>query len=271
MTNATPPGHPGIPPTWTSSAKTGVGTAAGPQSRIWFTVSHGIIDEVFFPYIDQPNTRDLGLLISDGSDFFSEEKRDATHVTLQVASGVPGYEITGTCNRNRYRIRKTIITDPRRDVVLQATKFEPLAGSIADYHVYALLAPHLENHGSGNNGWAGSYKGVPMLFAQRGNTRLALACSSSFKAMSCGYVGFSDGWQDISAHKRMTAFYDSAPDGNIGLTGEINLSESGEFILALGFGPDAEGAAQQVLSALIQPFSDTLNKYMEEWQQYQSQ
>src|SRR5689334_25433573 len=116
MTNVAP-GHPGIPPTWTSSAKTGVGTAAGPQSRIWFTTSHGIIDEVFFPYIDQPNTRDMGLLVSDGSNFFSEEKRDASHTIAQVSAGVPGYELISTCKAGRYRILKTIISDPRRDVV----------------------------------------------------------------------------------------------------------------------------------------------------------
>ena len=63
MNGAIPPGYPGIPPTWTSSAKTGAGTSAGTHSRVWFTVSHGILDEIYFPFIDQPNTRDLGLLI----------------------------------------------------------------------------------------------------------------------------------------------------------------------------------------------------------------
>src|SRR5579884_1270220 len=271
MTESNPPGYPGIPPTWTSSAKTGFGTAAGAQSRIWFTTSHGIIDEIFFPYIDQPNTRDLGLLISDGSTFFSEEKRDADHAVEQVETGVPGYRITNTCKQGRYRTQKMVITDPRRDTVLQAVTFEALSGSLTDYHVYALLAPHVENQGSGNNGWAGSYKGVSMLFAQRGSTTLALACSSSYRAMSCGYVGVSDGWQDISTNKRMTWFYESARDGNIALTGEIALPADGRFILALGFGNDTESAAQQALGALVQPFDDTLSRYIREWQEYQAQ
>src|SRR6266705_2911845 len=60
------------------------------------------------------------------------------------------------------------------------------------------------HHGPGNDGWVGSYKGIPMLFAQREGTALALASSSPFKRMSCGYVGFSDGWQDINANKKMT-------------------------------------------------------------------
>src|SRR5205085_11245747 len=158
-----------------------------------FTISRGILDEVYFPMIDQPNTRDFGLLVADGAEFFSEEKRDADHVIAHIADGVPGYRLTNTCNKGRYRIHKTIITHPRRDVLLQAISFEALIGSLKDYFLYALLAPHIEDCGYGNNGWIAAYKGTPMLFAQRKSTTLALACSSGFTGTSCGYVGFSDG------------------------------------------------------------------------------
>ena len=69
------PGHPGIPPRWTSSAKSGVGTSLSESSRIWFTLSHGILNEIYYPRIDQACVRDMELLVSDGKDFFSEEKR----------------------------------------------------------------------------------------------------------------------------------------------------------------------------------------------------
>ena len=42
-------GHPGIAPRWTSSSKEGVGTAYNTASRTWFTLSHGILNEVYFP------------------------------------------------------------------------------------------------------------------------------------------------------------------------------------------------------------------------------
>src|SRR6266446_1029596 len=269
MSDPVPPGHPGIPPTWTSSAKTGVGTSATAQSRVWFTISHGILNEIYFPFVDQPNTRDFGLLVSDGAEFFSEEKRDAAHTIAPLADGVPGYRVTNTCNQGRYRIHKTIITHPQRDVLLQAIRFEALSGSLQDYSLYSLLAPHIEDAGYGNNGWIGTYKGIAMLFAQRRNTTLALACSSGFQGMSCGYAGFSDGWQDISIHKRMTWFFDSAPDGNIALTGQVIIPPDGQFLLALGFGPDAEQAGQQVVSAMIEPFDDSVTKYVQEWKDYQ--
>ena len=41
------PGWPGIPPRWTSSAKTGLGTAVSRDSRVWFTLSHGILNEIY--------------------------------------------------------------------------------------------------------------------------------------------------------------------------------------------------------------------------------
>jgi glucoamylase len=52
-------GAPGIEPRWTSSAKEGVGTAYHTSCRLWFTLSHGIVNEIYYPRVDQPNTRDF--------------------------------------------------------------------------------------------------------------------------------------------------------------------------------------------------------------------
>ena len=271
MSTHEPPGAPGIPPRWTSSAKSGVGTAASEQSRVWFTLSHGIVNEVYYPTIDQANTRDLGFLVADGSSFFSEEKRHTTSEISPLAQGVPAYRLTNTCNQGRYRIVKTIVTDPQRDVLLQQVRFEPLQGSLSDYSLYALLAPHIGNHGLGNDGWAGDYKGIPMLFAERKKTALALACSSPFRAMSCGYVGFSDGWQDISTHKRMTWFYPEAPAGNVALTGEIDLAAcNGSFVLVLAFGNNPSEAGQRARAALLEDFDRVADEYVREWTEVQS-
>jgi len=73
--NDSAPGHPGIPPRWTSSDKSGIGTAINAQSRVWFTASHGIINEVYYPSIDRANTRDFGFVVTDGASFFSEERK----------------------------------------------------------------------------------------------------------------------------------------------------------------------------------------------------
>ncbi|TMH64483.1 MAG: glucan 1,4-alpha-glucosidase, partial [Betaproteobacteria bacterium] len=264
------PGHPGIPPRWTSSAKSGVGTAIDMQSRVWFTLSHGIVNEVYFPRLDQANTRDLGLIVTDRKTFFSEEKRDASSRVAPLAQGVPGYRVTSDCVQGRYRIVKTIFTDTKRDVLLQAIRFQPLQGEIANYSVFALLAPHIDNGGYGNSAWIGTWKGMPMLFAERNGTALALACSVPFRAMSCGYVGTSDGWQDLRANKQLTWLYAEAPDGNVALTAELDFAAAGgSLVLALGFGRNGAEAGHNARASLLEDFSLLVADYTQQWKDFQ--
>src|SRR5512139_3219469 len=92
MKNA--PGGPGIEPRWTSSAKVGVGAALSNASRVWFTLSHGIIDEIYFARVDWACTRDMGLLVADGKGWVSEEKRQARHDVKYPFPGIPLYCLT---------------------------------------------------------------------------------------------------------------------------------------------------------------------------------
>ncbi len=264
------PGWPGIAPRWTSSAKDGVGTSLSNTSRVWFTLSHGIINEVYYPRLDQACTRDLEFIITDGRDFFSEEKRDANSQIEFLTNGVPAFHITNTCRQGRYKIEKEIIADPHRDTVLQKVKFSALKGSLADYHVYLLLAPHIGNHGYGNNAWVGDYKGDPMIFAERESDAMALACSTPFLNRSVGYVGVSDGWQDLNKHRQMTWFFKRVNDGNVALTAEIDVtSTGGELVLALGFGTDAAEAGFRARLSLYAGFDHAKHKYINEWQAWQ--
>ena len=139
------PGWPGISPRWTSAAKSAVGTALNPHSRVWYTLSHGILNEVYYPRVDQACTRDLGLIITDGLSYFSEEKRHCSFENVAYEPGIPVYQLTNTSLDGRYRIHKEVLSDPYRHVVLQRIRFEPRQGKLADYRCYALLAPHLAN------------------------------------------------------------------------------------------------------------------------------
>jgi glucoamylase len=265
------PGWPGISPRWTSSAKTGVGTALNQHSRVWFTLSHGILNEIYFPRVDQACTRDMGFMVTDGSAFFSEEKRHCTFENRPFEPGVPAFELTNTCSGGRYRIHKEVLTDPYRNVVLQNVRFEPLQGQLSDYHLYVLLSPHLANAGYGNTGWVGDYKGVPMFFAQHDDTALALGCSVPWKKMSVGFVGTSDGWQDLSQHFEMQWEYARAENGNIACTAEIDLAAcNGEFVLALGFGGIWSEAGQQARSSLLEEYANLRQNYVIHWKNWQN-
>jgi len=82
------------------AALSAVGTALSAASRVWFTASHGILNEVYYPRLDQACTRDMGLIVTDGQTFFSEEKRDAQSDISQLAAGVPAYRFRNTCRDN---------------------------------------------------------------------------------------------------------------------------------------------------------------------------
>jgi glucoamylase len=264
------PGWPGSPARWTSSAKSGVGAALGSLSRVWFTVSHGILNEVYYPQVDQACTRDMGLVVADGKGFVSEEKRHASHEIVALAEGVPAYRLVNTCNQKRYRIEKEILADPQREVVLQRVRFTAIDGTLDDYRLYVLLAPHLGNCGDGNTAWVGDVKGRPMLFADRYGTALALACSTPWSRRSAGFVGVSDGWRDITQNSRMDWAYERAENGNVALTGEIDLAASGgTFVLALGFGRTSGEAAHRAAASLSEGFDRAATEYCRAWDDWQ--
>ena len=263
------PGAPGIPPRWTSSAKTGVGTALSNKSRVWFTLSHGIFNEIFYPRIDRACVRDMGLIVTDGVDFFSEEKNATDSELHWMAQGVPAFKLVNTCRSGRYRIEKEVVTDPQRNTVMQRVQFVPLQGDRSDYYLHVLLAPHLGNRGEGNTAWLDELEGLPLLLAQREEYALALACSAPFLKRSAGYVGSSDGWQDLKTHKQMTWEYARAQNGNVALTAEIDRLHSwGSCELSLGFGKNSEEAAQNAIASLRDGFDEIKHQYIAGWQQW---
>jgi glucoamylase len=260
------PGAPGDRPHWASAAKTGVGTALRTESNIWFTLSQGIVTEVFYPFVDSACTRGMGCIVTDRRDFVSDEQQAVSEVS-SLADGVPAYRMLTRCPSGRYQIEKTILADPRRPVLLQETHFQPLQGELADYALFVLLEPHLDNQGADNTAWIADFKGVPMLFAKRGGFALALACSAPWRKRSAGFVGRSDGRSDLYEHKDLRSIYDRAANGNVCLTGEIDLVAcAGRCVLALAFGLDEDDAAHRARASLLQGFESARQEYVEAWQ-----
>jgi len=263
------PGWPGIPARWTSSAKNGLGTALGAASRVWFTLSHGILDEVYYPRVDSACTRDLGLIVTDGASYVSEEKRHVQSAVTQISPGTPAFHLRNTSLDGRYLIEKDIVADPSADVVLQRVRFTAMQGALTDYRLYALLAPHLANRGAGNTAWVGDYKGVPVLYARRLGSAVALACSVPWLSRSVGFVGHSDGWQQLQASGRIVEAYQRAVNGNVAMIGEVDLSAGGTFVLSLGFGSRGAEAAQRAVNSLVTGFDEVAADYISAWERWQ--
>ena len=259
-------GAPGIEPHWTSSAKEGLGTAYHTSCRVWFTLSHGIVNEIYYPNVDQPNTRDFQFLITDGENFCHEEKRDLIHKIEYPERDCVFYRITNSDPQGRYRIIKHILTDPYRSVVLVHTKLEVMDKSLrGKLKIYALLAPHLARHGSDNSGWCTEISGLQLLRAERGGIHLVMGCSTGFSRRSVGYVGFSDGWRDLRNNFKMDWEFRSAINGNIALTGEIDLQGKEEFTIGIAFGGSSQNAGASLLQSLSEPFDKQRENYVSHW------
>ncbi|MBY0380586.1 MAG: glucan 1,4-alpha-glucosidase [Xanthobacteraceae bacterium] len=264
-----PEGAPGIAPRWTSSAKSGVGTAATAESRVWFTISHGILNEIYAPRLDTACIRDFGFMVT-GDGYFSEEKRDTDSFIEMVEDGVPAFRLVNSSNDGRYRISKTVFSDPVREVVFQDVHFEALVGNLSDYNLHALVSPHLVNAGANNTAWYDDFKGRQMLFAKGRLQAFAVASSVPWLARSAGYVGFSDGWQTLSRGEGVRTEFRCAEEGNVALTGTVDLlANEGRFALAIGFGVLPEEAAIRALLGLQQPLDRALERYCVGWREWQ--
>ncbi len=261
-------GGPGVEPRWTSGAKTMVGTAASARSRIWFTVNNGTLAEIYYPDVDQANTRSLRFLVT-GPDGFSDETWDAEHRVDWLAPGVPGCRIQTQCKRGRYSMSKEVVTDPLRDVLLLRTTFTPADGQ--DLRLFLLLDPHVGDQGSQNHAWAGDYKGVSMLFACRNQVALAVATEPAPRMSSIGYIGTTDAYTLLSKGKPLPDTNIAEP-GNVALAAEIDLRAapwregSCSFTVSVAFGRDPAEAGQQARAGLLQNFDRTRDLFVQGWQ-----
>jgi glucoamylase len=254
------PGAPGNAPTWTTSAKDMIGCALG-TARLWFTVGHGIINEVYYPRVDIPQIRDLGFVVADDNGFWVEVKRLDDSSTRTPAAGVPVVKIIH--RHPRFQLHLRVAPDGNRDALLVEAHLE----GDETLRLYALLAPHLGGTGHDNLAAIATYRGRQVLWAEQGPFGLALAAvdlqqRDAWRRSSAGYVGVSDGWQDFYHHGTMCWQYRRAGPGNVALTGELPR----EAVLALGLGSSKESAATLAISSLLQPFANAWDGQCTAWQ-----
>src|SRR6201987_5545445 len=180
-------GWPGVEPRWTSSRKDCVGMAYSASSRIWFTISHGILNEIYYPTIDRPQTRDMEFLITDGETFVHEEKRDLERSFEYIDSCSSAVRLINSDRQGRYKIIKEIIADPHHPVVLMRVRFEGEERLLSRMKAYALLAPHLDVGGAGNSGFVLDLSGKLTLLAVKNGYSLVMAVTGGFLRASCGF------------------------------------------------------------------------------------
>ena len=202
---ATAPGAPGGKALWTEADKDGYGTATGTRSKVWHTLDDGELTEVYYPDLDTPAFRDLQFVVSDGRTFAEREREDAEHAISLADKRSLTYRQVNTTSR--YKLVKTYVTDPARNALLVDVKFTSRTGKKLD--LYALADPALSNNGDDDSGAsAGS-----ALVASDADAASALVAEPAFTKTSSGYLGTSDGWQDLRSDFRMDWAYDARAQG----------------------------------------------------------
>ncbi|ACK67126.1 glucan 1,4-alpha-glucosidase [Rippkaea orientalis PCC 8801] len=286
------PGAPGNPSVWSYAGKQGIGTSyeqyvnnryqdGGPTntiSKVWFSLAQGIVTETAYGDIDHAQLKDLQLLVT-GNDFLNEERVDTDstvdylHKDSDGRPLSPAYRLVNTAKNGKYTIEKHIFTDPDRQTLFTRVIFTANEDNITPY---VLTNPHMNN--TGNQDVA--FVNADSLNAREGEMVYAsIKSSEPFVKTSAGYVGTSDGYQDLSRDRTMDWTYDYTDEsrpGNVAMMAQLptlNAGETRTFDIVVGFGNTYNAATAQADGSLEEGHDSLLAKYNGEgsavgWEDY---
>lgn len=242
-------GAPGIPPTWASSDKDFVAGALG-SSRLSATIGHGIINELYWPSTGRPEIRDLGFYLI-GEDRWIDLKRISAYTLSRPKPCLPLLTILHA--GDDYSLSIEVLPDPHRDALL--LRFD-LTGP---YRLGIIVAPHLGESGQDNTAWVEDGR---LLASVKGRS-LCVGADAQMSDLSVGYVGASDGWQDLAKHGRFTYGFTSASKGNVAMSASF-ADRTG--VIAVAFAPEPAGARTLAVSALAQDYDLVRDKFLQSWE-----
>jgi glucoamylase len=207
----------------------------------------------------------MELLFTDGETFLHEEKRDFDYDLHYIHPNAPAMRLTGTDPNGRYTVTKQFISDPHRPAVLMHVRITGDEALLSRLKCYVLLAPHLNGGGAGNSGRSIEIGGKRCLLAWKDNISLAMGVSCGFTRSSCGYVGASDGFQDLASDMTMDWHFGQALDGNIAMMGEIDIARNREFTVVIGLGDGHHAALASMMQTLATPYRAHCERFIEQW------
>lgn len=254
--------------TYDSSGQFSAASSTAPISKLWFTVAQGILTEVYWPQLDQPQIRDLQFLVTDGRSFLWEERQDGISDVQWIEAGVPAFRITTRDLAGRFFFEKVVYADPDRNALRLKVRF---VSKTPGLQLYLLNNPTvggtpMSNHAVTSRSAIAPGKG---LYAWDGNQAQALLASVPFSAASAAFSGSHDPFQDLQRDFRMDHQYGEAHDGNVVVGARLELGTADEFEVALGFGGSLLDANQVAEGSLSESFEAGLDRYRKQWREYQ--
>ncbi|MGH3887881.1 MAG: glycoside hydrolase family 15 protein [Pseudonocardiaceae bacterium] len=254
------PGAPGAHPLWLPAGKTGFGGSRDTASNVWFTLHSGQLSEVYYPDLSTPSIRSLSFVVTDGESFAATDADAKAEKVRRASPDGLTYEQTVTDDNNRWKLRKTYVTDPARASVLIDVDFTSLTGK--PYQLYTVLDPDLGNNGTDDSARSDG----DALVARDTAVTSALVARPSLTKTSNGYSGTSDGVTQLMKTFTLES-YSAAGKGNVVQTGQLPADgvTSRHAELALGFG---ETAAQTARASLNKGFPSVRKANEAGWREY---
>src|SRR5690349_300344 len=280
------PDGPGTQSYLDTARKDCFGTAADTRSKAWYTVADGVLSDVYSPTIENSDDATLQYIVTDGRSFTALQQRDLTYTVSSPDPSGMVCRVTSTDAAHGFKLVTDYLTDPARDSVVMQTRLLPLPGgtaSVAGLKVYVRWDATIDNTGGGGT----KNQGANDAAVDPATTALvssdthapsgpfaarvtgAVLASRPFLATSSGFAGTpSDGLNQLDAHHQLVNQYQTATNGNVVQTAEVDTAPGRPFTLALGFGADAAAAIGVARASATRPFGPIMDGYLSGWRAY---
>jgi glucoamylase len=254
-------GGPGSDAHWPSAAKDGFGTSNSLHSKVWFTLTNGVLSEVFYPTLDSPNTQSLQFIICRSGHCLNEGEGMTHRLRLLDPRALSFQQINTAKNGKPFSITKTYTTDPDRSSVLIDVSLSDPENAVSALYLY--YDPSLRNSGMHDTGW-----NTPGAFlASDENVASALVSSTGFEQMSSDFAGALDKLDQLDRGDSWKR-YDRAESGNVIQIAKLKTAR--QFTLALAFASNPAEALANARASLRKDFAKSQLEYETGWHAYLS-
>ncbi len=282
------PGAPGNASVWSYSGKTGIGTSyemyqnkefsdkseTGTVSKVWFSLANGVLTETMYGLIHEAQLKELQFIVV-GDGFVDYESTDTNSEISYLHTDEEGrplslaYRVVNTDIEGKYSIEKHFFTDPDGQSLYMRVLFNAKEKGITPY-LYAN--PHVNNTGNGDYAKIGRKS----LIAWDGDTYMTILSDERFEKSSVGFVGVSDGLDQINETGKLEYFHTTTGDtaGNVALMAQLDeAGGSDTYDFVIGFGQSEESSMQQAKNTMRKGYDDVLAHYNGEgemigWEDY---
>ena len=261
-------------PHWRWGAKQAIGTAyqpyslaAHPPSRVWFSLSHGIVTETAYGLIHQNQLRDVEFALQ-GDQFLDTQAEDTTSQIRALSTDAQGrplslaYHLSEQTRDGRASIEEDVFTDPARNgLFLHVTIDSPHTRLTP----WLIIDPAIGNQATGNQ----ADTRANTLHAFDGQTHLVAEAGTPFTLTNAGVAGLNDALTALQSHHQPRASQGRVR-GNLRLMAAFPVIDHGRasYDLVIGFGGSFAEAKSAADASLAQGHTAVLAAYNQGWQHY---